>query len=271
MRSDHATGTSHAAVDDRALRRLRQATVGGGAQAAAAAARGSFDRQASAADGVGVRVREMRVSELSFAATLHLENSPHGLFPRLGAGFLRLYYRCFADGPHAVALVAWNGEAPFGVLVGTVSNPRHYAWTVRRFGVRLALRGMLALFCRPRVTIWFARTRLRRYARAVARSLDAPAGPRPGAGERADDVAVLTHVGVLAGLRGQGAGTALVDAFVERARAGGAREAQLVTLAGEAGAGTFYETRGWTSLSEHTGHDGHRFSTFSRPVAEGLR
>jgi ribosomal protein S18 acetylase RimI-like enzyme len=85
-------------------------------------------------------------------------------------------------------------------------------------------------------------------------------GPAP------DDPAVLTHLAVHRGARGQGAGTALVEAFMVEAGRAGATRALLVTLAGDAGAGSFYKRLGWEHVEDRHGHDGQELSVFVRPL-----
>ncbi len=84
-------------------------------------------------------------------------------------------------------------------------------------------------------------------------------------------MAVITAVVVDPAERGMGVGEALVVAFVERARASGAPEAQLTTLSGRDGAGAFYEALGWERVGEHTTRDGARRSTYRLALAEAGR
>lgn len=215
--------------------------------------------------------REVEVRPLgsatAYAAALHARSLPHGFFARLGRPFLRAYYDSFVASPYAVALSAFAGGRLSGVLVGTLDTGAHYSWVLRRRGLRLALLGAGGLALRPRLATTFLRTRAGRYLR---RAWDTPrdlalssSRGRRGGPARGEGVAVLTHVAVDVAARGTGAGTRLVGAFVEAARAAGADRAALVTLAGEDGAGPFYEGLGWTHTGDRQDRDGRTVSAFS--------
>ena len=203
----------------------------------------------------------LRTSQVSFAAALHERELAEGLFPRLGRGFLRVYYRSFIASPHAAALVARCDGRPVGVLVGTVRNRAHYGWVVRRRGLRLAVAATLALATRPRLALHFARTRTARYWQAVMRHSRSGAGR--GGTEPSRDVAVLTHLSVSREARGLGVGRTLLGAFVGKASREGAREAHLVTAAGQDGAGGFYAASGWRHDGDRVNHEGDPISAYS--------
>jgi len=196
-------------------------------------------------------------------ARLHASQLPHGFFGRLGERFLADYHATFVASPHAVALVT-TGEngAVTGFLVGTLSAPTtHTRWVLHEHGRRLAFSGVLALAVRPAVAARFLRTRSAPYARRMLASRGrrvaaVTAGPTP-------RIAVLTHVAVDPAVRGAGAGTALVEAFVDRARHAGAQRAVLVTLDGTRGAGRFYERLGWERTATRRDRDGHPIAEYS--------
>jgi GNAT superfamily N-acetyltransferase len=216
-----------------------------------------------------IRVRSMHLGDLCAAARLHATLLPHGFFPRLGQRYLRSYYRTFVTSPHGIALVACLAEQPVGVLVGTAHNAAHYRWVIQHHGLPLAWLGLMVLVVRPTLAAWFIRTRLRRYARRLLRLplRPPPTGRDTGAGDPGTaDTAVLTHVMVTGDAQGQGVGAALVDGFTLAARTAGASRAMLVTLAGEAGAGTFYKRLGWEHLEDRRGRDGWQQSLFARPL-----
>lgn len=216
-----------------------------------------------------LRLRPLEEDDLPFAASLHAALLSHGFFGRLGPRFLRTYYQAFTRSPYAHAEMALLGERPVGVLVGTLDNHQHYAWVLRHLGVRLAVTGVLGLLAHPRELRLFLRTRVRRYVRGLSRLVGLPRGRARPAGPQAVDpclVAVLTHVCVSAEAQGRGAGGALTRSFLNRARSWGAREAQLVTLAGPRGAGGFYERAGWSCRGEHPGPDGQSFRAYARSL-----
>jgi GNAT superfamily N-acetyltransferase len=217
----------------------------------------------------GITVRSLAAGDLPAAARLHATLLPHGFFPRLGQGYLRSYYRTFMSSPHGIGLVACLADQPVGVLVGTAHNAAHYRWVIQHHGLPLAWLGAVAMLVRPAVAAWFVRTRLRRYARRLLRLpfRPAPTGSNTGAGDSAaGDTAVLTHVMVIEDAQGQGVGTALAERFAVAAKAAGASRAMLVTLAGQAGASTFYKRLGWEHLEDRRGHDGWQLSVFARPL-----
>lgn len=211
---------------------------------------------------VGLRPLDHR--DLRFAAGLHAEALPHGFFVELGPGFLRAYLATFLDSPHAVALLATLGGHPVGTLVGVLDPARHARWVLRRRGLDLAWRGALALAVRPRVALRFLRTRVGRYVHGWRRHRKGPPVAAPEAGGRLP--AVLSHVAVLPGARGTGAGAALVKAFEEAARGSGALRAILTTMEGPDGAGAFYSRLGWERTTARRTHDGLPMEEWARTL-----
>jgi GNAT superfamily N-acetyltransferase len=210
-------------------------------------------------------VRGMTTADVGFAAVLHHTALPHGFFARLGTSFLLTYYESFVASPHAVALVAQGASGPAGVLVGTVRTSQHYSWVLRRFGPRLAVRGLLALLRTPGLLLFFLRTRLGWYSAALLRVGRRWARrSRTGTNRGAREPAVLTHVAVTPFGRGTGTGAALVREFVDAASAAGCRQAVLVTLAGADGAGRFYQRLGWIRRDVHRDHDGRLVECYER-------
>lgn len=199
---------------------------------------------------------------------MHVLALPHGFFARLGVRFLTAYYQSFIDSPYAVAHVAEGPDGRAGMLVGTVRNREHYAWVLRRRGWALARKGLAALLCRPPAMALFLRTRVGWYSAALLRvARGTLLGPftRPAARAHAlTQPAVLTHVAIREDDRGNGAGAALVAAFVDAARGAGCTEAVLVTLAGPVGAGRFYRRLGWTLKDRHDDHDGRLLECYYR-------
>lgn len=215
-----------------------------------------------------VDLRPLRPEELRFAARAHAALLPHGLFPRLGVRFLTRYYETFLASPYAFTSVALVDDHPVGVLVGTLDNAAHYAWVLRRRGLQLATSALAAMLLRPAVLACFMRTRALRYLRGAARlARRRPVVAQSGNGRVSDGdarTAVLSHVCVVEAAQGLGVGKALVERFLTAARCAGAGEARLLTLAGRAGAGSFYARTGWTHCGEHRGPDGLVFSTYRR-------
>lgn len=211
-------------------------------------------------------VRPALGPELARTAWLHERMLPEGFFARLGARFLRRYHEAFAASPEAEVLVAHDGAAPSGMLVGTYDNAAHYRWVLHRRAPLLALAGLGALLCRPRRAVEFLRTRVGRYARAVRRFVGRRRRrPAVTADDSAVRVAVLTHVAVAPEAQGAGAGRRLVRTFVERARRHGADEARLITPA-EGPGPRFYRSLGWRRLRSRRASDGTVVDEFVLPL-----
>ena len=202
-----------------------------------------------------VTVRPMSRGDLCFAASLHRQCLAHGFFPALGPRFLRSYLKTYTSGHLAVAFVAQLDGAAVGFLVGALDGPAHLRGVVRRHGLELATRGVIALALRPRLAWRFVRTRGRRYvagvghlARRSRRGTPVVVIPSTGA--------VLNHLAVVPAARGEQVGTALVDAFLEWARRQGVADARLNTRSGDAGAGGFYERLSWRPAATFVDRDG---------------
>jgi GNAT superfamily N-acetyltransferase len=206
-------------------------------------------------------IRPLEERHLGFATALHAASLPHGLFVRLGPGWLRTYYRTFVASPYGVALVALQDGQPVGTLVGATRSRDHRRWLRRACGPRLAARAAAALALRPRTLALLVRTRGRRlWLRLRGRTSATPdlAGPATRA--------VLTYVSVAQPVRSQGVGTALVNRFLDEARRAGARTALLVTPGGATGASGFYQRLGWTFVTDQRSRDGWPVSVFVHPL-----
>lgn len=200
-------------------------------------------------------VEPLKPGDLLQTADLHRQNLKLGLFPRLGRHFLSLYQEGFARSPYGIALVARSDDDEVvGALFGTTANAEHFRWVTRHMGLQLALAGSGAMLIRPQLAFDFARTRMGRYARGLARHIGivpapqaAPSGARP--------VSVLSHIVTAQTVRRCGVGRKLVEAFKARARAKGAHRALLVTE--EGGQGTpFFEKLGCRLIDRRQGQDG---------------
>lgn len=228
-----------------------------------------------------VEVRAMAPGETSEAALLHERELPHEFLTRFGAGFLSCYYQAFIQSPHAVALVAsttgkgdtesvGGAKAPDGVLIGTFDTKAHYSYLVRRHGMRLALSTLRQAGKSPRLAVELVRTRLLRYLRGIFRSLGYVAGTKKEeVGRDGGRVGFLAYVAVDNGLRGQGIGGRLFEAYEELASEAGLRRLELVTLPDERGAAPFFERMGWEREGEITSRSGERYAFFTRHLDGG--
>ena len=165
-----------------------------------------------------VQVRTMRCSDLRFAAALHRQCLPHGLFPDLGIGFMARYLFTYATSPFGLALIAELDGNRIGFLVGSFDERSHRSHVVRQHGTYLAIRAATAMLLRPTVAWRFLRTRLARYAIGFARRRLGPSSAATSASP-VSRTAVLAHVAVAPSSRGSGAGSGLVRSFLDRANA----------------------------------------------------
>ena len=220
------------------------------------------------ADPSALATHPLQSGDVGFCAALHAAVLEHGFFASLGLRFMRRYYATFASSPHATGLLAWVGEQPVGMVVGILRPQAHVRWVLRHRGVGLAIVAAAALALRPLTALRFVRTRVGRYLRAWRRargSADPPAetSSEPGsAGPPARQV-VLSHVAVLPGAQGIGAGRRLVEDFAALARADGAAEVVLTTMSGERGAGAFYRSLGWRFAGARATYDGDTVDAYS--------
>lgn len=199
-------------------------------------------------------IEPLRQDDLQETADLHKDNLRLGLFPKLGKDFLAHYQDSFSRSPHGIALVARAEGDIVGALFATTSNAEHYRWVTRNMGMELALAGAGAMITHPRVALTFARTRLMRYSRGIARHMGLISTPQA-SGAVAPPLSVLSHIVTSSAARRRGIGRKLVDAFKARASARGVHRAVLVTE--EGGLGTpFFEKLGCRLVKRRDGQDG---------------
>lgn len=215
-------------------------------------------------------VRNLEDRDVAFAADLHHECLPDGFFAKLGVPFLNAYYGCFVRSPWAVCLIAEVDGRPAGVVVGTVDSWQHNRFVVRRCGWRLGRSGLVALVRRPRLALWFLRTRGHRYARGLVRLVwrrvpHAGTVPPPqSSSEQSGQQALLAHLAVTPKMRRNGAGGALVGGFLDAARARGVGSVRLLAAADQDVTRDFYEKLGWDQAAEVVDVDGKRWVQFVR-------
>ncbi|NEE02875.1 GNAT family N-acetyltransferase [Phytoactinopolyspora halotolerans] len=222
-----------------------------------------------------IEVAHAHEDELHRTAFLHVTELPHGLFPRLGTGFVRRWHRAHLRSAHGTVLVARQEGSVVGFLVGTTDRRANVAWIIRQHRSELVSAGLRALAIRPLVALSFLRTRGFRYARRLLgpgstshrhADVDERSGPAQPSGSRTVEasapVAVLEAVVVDFPYRGQGIGSALADRFLSEAARSDADRVELVTKADARGAAGFYERAGWTLVDNHVDRDGDRVYTF---------
>lgn len=210
----------------------------------------------------GLVLRETRDGDVPSVVALHLAHLPHGLFPRLGRGFMARWHRTFLGAPHGVSLVVVDhDDRVLGFLAGATAQRTHVRSVLAEHRRPLALAGIRALAARPGVAVHFLRTRARPYLRRLVGAQRVQAAPASGAataGASTDpgDVAVVTALVVDPAARGRGVGARLVERFVDLSAAGPASRAELITLDGDEGAREFYEGLGWTLAGTRANRDG---------------
>ncbi|MEH1098535.1 GNAT family N-acetyltransferase [Micromonospora sp. CPCC 205561] len=205
-------------------------------------------------------------------ARAHVELLPMGLFPSLGARFVRRWQRTFLHSPHGVGVVAVDTAAPRDEVVGFVlGTSAHAAYTAelakdRRAMASLFLAALVALLVRPPVALRALRTRVRPWARRALRRRTAAVAPERAGSRAAPRVAVMTALAVRPDWRKSGIGVVLVERFVELARDAGAMWVEAQTSTGPLGATGFYERLGWEATTQRPTPDGDSVRTYRRDL-----
>lgn len=199
---------------------------------------------------------------LGWTADTHCDELPHGLFPRLGARFVRRWHQAHVESPHGRGYVVVRDNRPIAFALGSTDRGANVAWLLKHRRDRLVPAAALALLRRPRLLLTFLATRAGRYARRLwpSTSLRGPEPTPRGGG--LGQVAVLEAIVVAPEHRGQGLGRRLVETFLADARVAGADTVELVTKDGAAGAAGFYERVHWQVVGRHTDRDGDIVLTF---------
>ncbi|MFI8414667.1 GNAT family N-acetyltransferase [Paeniglutamicibacter gangotriensis] len=215
-----------------------------------------------------VIVRDATDQALRLMASDLIRYLPDGLFPRLGKRFVKRWMRTFLIQQHGVALVAVTNDAAqqqVGFLIGSTDQIHHVADVLNNHKWSLLLSGTAALSLRPRVLLQFLRTRARPYLLRIA---GRTSSPRATITKTEPATAVITSLVVLPTVRGGGVGSLLVDEFLAQAQREGSFRAELVTTAGAAGAGVFYEKIGWVCAEERYSKDGTQIQTYRHSLPE---
>ena len=215
-----------------------------------------------------VSVADLDQSGLSFAMTQHRENFPDNVMGRLGKGVLHRYYSFFVDSPFATALVVDLGERPVGYLVGVTDTAAHRAWLKRHRKASLAAMATEAAARHPITFVRLLRARARLvlarrliYAHRPPSDVAAPHAP-------GTPIAVLSHLVIVQNFRGQGHGSRLVTAFVEKACVQGALRVAVATAHDDVAAGAFYERHGWRLMRSRSTFDGRRIQLYELRVPQ---
>jgi GNAT superfamily N-acetyltransferase len=219
----------------------------------------------------GYAIRDALASDLPATSRLHVGELEAGLFPQLGRRFVARWHRTYQQSPHAVGLSVvriypHGREHVVGFLIGAADRDAFQQELITRHHNALLLHGALALLLRPRVLRRFLRTRLRPYLRrlrSAARRSDA-VGADPATPRERTRTADLAAIVIAPSLRRTGVGSALVHEFLRRCAAAGAATAELMTMSGPSGAGSFYARIGWTLTETYVNRDGLQVQRFQR-------
>lgn len=217
-------------------------------------------RRVVAAPQRAAALRRLTRSDLADTAALHVRCLNDGLFPRLGARFLRRWHRTFVDGPHGSAHCAVRADGRVtAFLLGATDQAAYVGGTLRSTTWPLLWRGALGLVRRPRLALTFVRTRARRYARRLAGGSGSPQLAAPAR------VAVVHAIVTDEPARGRGLGRDLLARFEADVAAAGVDTIELVTDE-TGGAVEFYRRLGWTEGDTRPNRDGRRMVHFSKRV-----
>lgn len=238
----------------------------------------NLEVSAAAAATSGVELVALTEAHHAWAARLHVEELPHGLFPSLGPRFVAQWHRAHMASPHGLGYVALKDGRPIGFALGCTDRRANVDWLLAHRWAPLAAAASRAFARRPLLAAWFIRSRSVRYLRRLVGRVLPTARPAPAAKARRTGAepsmngspAVLEAIIVVPSVRAQGVGSTLVDRFLADTAEAGAEYAELVTKDGDRGAAGFYERGGWLPVGRHTDRDGDDVLTFRIKLRSAL-
>jgi ribosomal protein S18 acetylase RimI-like enzyme len=196
----------------------------------------------------GVALRTGTQADARLAATLHAGQISEGFLATLGPRFLTRLYRRVALFDGSFLLVA---ESTSGTRVGFLAGAIDVGSLYKRFLISDGL--VAAVAAAPRLL------------RAWPRVLETL---RHGSNDKSEPgTAELLSVAVDPLARGQGAGTLLVNGFVDEARRKGAVSAEVVVGSDNRGAISLYSRSGFEQVEEFELHPGTRSLLMRRSLA----
>jgi ribosomal protein S18 acetylase RimI-like enzyme len=194
-----------------------------------------------------ISVRAGSPQDVELVARLHADAIGEGFLSSLGRRFLGRLYARIVSSPNAFLAVADDptGRRVVGFVAGAYDVSALYREFLRRDGVSASLAAG------PRLVRAIPRTfETLRYG---LRRNGTPAAPRAGSGSREAELLALA---VAPEARGQGAGAALVDAFLCTVARGGASTARVVVGSQNHSAIAVYRKCGFIHTSEFSLHAG---------------
>ena len=187
----------------------------------------------------GVIFRRATAADAAALAFLHRQALPEAFLPALGQPFLRRLYRCLANDPDAVAVVAETEGRVVGFAAGVSSVRAFYRRFLARYGV------VAGLVAAPRLLRPSNLRRALETVRYPATDADLPNSE-------------LLAIAVAPGCRAKGVGGILADSLLTQLAALGAVDVKVVVAASNEGANRFYDRVGFQPLTEITVHEGTR-------------
>lgn len=152
--------------------------------------------------------------DLNAVVRVHQQAFKGFLMTLLGPRFLRGYYQCVLEYAQPIFLVAEREGQIIGFAAGFVNPPRFYA-QLRQRKIPLALAAASYLVWRPH--LWRRALSSLRRAETLSSNEDEPT------------LAELASIGVSPAAQGIGAGTQLVQTFLQQAQQHGVQEVVLTT------------------------------------------
>lgn len=225
-------------------------------------------------------IRELRRSDVAASSLLHHDVLGMEFLARAGVRFLRSYHRAWIDSPHALALVAVDGEGMIvGAVLGSTRPAAQYRTMVRRHGLTLMAWLVLRAVSHPRFARELLATRGLRYALGLSRMLGRGRPARAPiedelsvvldvAGQNDQAIGEVTHVMVSRDLQSQGLGRLMLHDVHRSAQTAGLNQLVLVTPPDLSARG-FYEHLGWQSDGELTSRSGEPFVRYRLMIEHG--
>jgi ribosomal protein S18 acetylase RimI-like enzyme len=96
-----------------------------------------------------VEIRRLRKEDAHAAALLHMEGQPGTFLTSLGEPFLTAFYAGFGDSQWGYGFMAWDGDAPVGVNVGTINTKKLFQEFVLKRGLLFVWPVLLQVVRRP--------------------------------------------------------------------------------------------------------------------------
>jgi ribosomal protein S18 acetylase RimI-like enzyme len=185
-----------------------------------------------------IEIKRMEAQDISRVTAIHIEAFPSFFLSFLGHRFLSELYAAILADDEGLALVARQGENIVGFVAGSRNGSGFYRRAARQRWSRFALASIAGVIRRPRIV------------RRLTRALYSPP-------KSSIEGALLMSLAVDPLVRRSGAGTLLVNAFLEEAAIAGTRIVTLTTdQMGNDAVNAFYRARGFNLARGFTTPEG---------------